>query len=416
MLHYLVFCGLQTQWWEKDGALRTVFWTEIMRLSISLLKSSCQGLLTPQEAFYNHQEFEKQYLSFSFQVEVHHLRWQRDLPGSQPAGVLQGVGQCPDVTARRPAIHCAVTARLPEDGPSIRAARATWAKGCDSVEVYVASARKYLQSWNSFGLPVRNLAMYYPVLYAHPDQAGDAPSADIFARKKQKTTTNLIRKALAMWHWIGTNLPASDFVCRLDPDTLFLADRFRQYVHQHCLSNSSWVYLGQVQHTMKVWVGDFPDGGAGICLPWRATREFATMLDDRIHKYAEGEEAGPGLPEGCRMVPGHLDDVITGFCFQEMDLLPHYGLVSALGQTRFNNEVLPRHTEKSCTGSFTDWLKQGRLPDLFVCASKHLDCVSIAPWCWVNETEAISFHGYKNASVMQEAYRSLVGDDNQRLP
>ena len=112
------------------------------------------------------------------------------------------------------------------------------------------------------------------------------------------------------------------------------------------------------------------------------------------------------------MVPGHLDDVITGFCFQEMDLLPHHGLVSSLGQTRFNNEPLPRLTGdgriEHCTGTFADWLKQGRLPDLFQCSSKLSGCSSIAPWCWVNETEAISFHGYKNASELLDAYRYLV--------
>ncbi|CAE7526473.1 unnamed protein product, partial [Symbiodinium pilosum] len=200
----------------------------------------------------------------------------------------------------------------------------------------------------------------------------NANLADLAARKKQKLATNLIRKALAMWHWIGTNLPPSDFVCRLDPDTLFLANRFRHYAQENCLGNQSMVYLGQVQHTMKVWVGDFPDGGAGICLPWKAAKAFAAMLEDRVHKYAEGGEAGPGLPEGCRMVPGHLDDVITGFCFQEMNLLPHHGLVSAFGQTRFNNQPLPHDIGEDeggrpfpCVAVANDWMLEGRLPDLF---------------------------------------------------
>ena len=82
------------------------------------------------------------------------------------------------------------------------------------------------------------------------------------------------------------------------------------------------VYLGQVLHYMQRHVGAFPDGGSGICLPWKATQKFASLLEERVHQYAGGDQA-TGLPESCQMLPGHFDDVVTGLCFQIMDLLPH---------------------------------------------------------------------------------------------
>ena len=159
--------------------------------------------------------------------------------------------------------------------------------------------------------------------------------------------------------------------------------------------------------------GAFPDGGAGICLPWVAAQAFTSKLEGVVHKHLGGNDAAlsGGLPHYCAMWPGHWDDVVTGLCFQEMNLLPYRGIVSPLGQTLFNSEVLPHLSDTSghCLGSIEDWLEQGRLHDLFLCSTRYRDCSAVRPQCWVNDMEAISFHGYKNASDLQRAYRYLRG-------
>ena len=54
----------------------------------------------------------------------------------------------------------------------------------------------------------------------------------------------VLGKTLAMWHFVGSrsteeNGRFADFVCRLDPDTLFLAERFRRFVQQQGLDRES---------------------------------------------------------------------------------------------------------------------------------------------------------------------------------
>ena len=52
------------------------------------------------------------------------------------------------------------------------------------------------------------------------------------------------------------------------------------------------------------------------------------------------------------MLPGHLDDVITGLCFQMMNLLPHHPLQTSLVQFVFNGHVMPQDATENLNGSF----------------------------------------------------------------
>eukprot|EP00913_Durusdinium_trenchii_P007648 g7185.t1 len=115
--------------------------------------------------------------------------------------------------------------------------------------------------------------MEYPVMKVHPDQRGGSKlSPSMQSRRFQ--TTNLIRKTLAMWHFVGSrsteeNGRFADFVCRLDPDTLFLAERFRRFVQQQGLDRESMVYFGQVHHFMR---GAPMSYHAMRAAPWAALR------------------------------------------------------------------------------------------------------------------------------------------------
>lgn len=404
-LHYLVSCGLRTGWWLQDNLAIDEFWNEIMTLSIKLLSSTCHGLLSPQEVFHNYRRFQGTYLSNSEFWKSRSFEWQRsgslETPRSDP--------RCNGVTFRRPTVHRAVMGRLPEEIALARSIMQTWGRDCDSIQMYVAKVPMGATTWQDrrSGIQVMNLARRYPVLQRHPDQVGHF-SGDLQFMKSKFQTTNLIRKTLAMWHWVGTQGPPSDFVCRLDPDTLFLVDRFRTYLHRHCLRKNSMVYLGQVLHYMQRHVGAFPDGGSGICLPWKATQKFASLLEERVHQYAGGDQA-TGLPESCQMLPGHFDDVVTGLCFQIMDLLPHHALQSSSGQYLFNGDMVPQHTTGTLNGSFANWSFFRRLHHLFQCETHCEDCScsSINPEFWVDEKTAITFHRYKNATGMRLAYHQL---------
>ena len=407
-LHFLVLCGLQTGWWQDNLAIDE-FWNQIMTSSINLLRSSCDGLLTPQEAFYNYRRFHEFYLSNS--MKLADFGWHRQRVKSSDT---YEVDPTCGTTFRRPTVHCAVMGRLPEETALARSIMETWGKDCDSIGMYVAKLPVAATTWQDrrSGIQVMNLAKKYPVLLRHPDQighfnfTGDEESEAFLKGKFQ--SANLIRKTLAMWHWVGTQGPRSDFVCRLDPDTLFLVYRFRRYVHRHCLRKDSMVYLGQVLHYMQKHLGAFPDGGAGICLPWRATQKFAALLEDRVHLYVGGDQA-TGLPDSCQMLPGHLDDMVTGLCFKMMNLLPHHALQTSLGQYLFNGQVMPQDATETLNGSFQNWSDFRRLHHLFQCESHcpNCSCSSLNPEFWIDERRAITFHRYKNATGMRLAYHRL---------
>lgn len=109
------------------------------------------------------------------------------------------------------------------------------------------------------------------------------------------------------------------------------------------------------------------------------------------------------------MLPGHFDDVVTGLCFQIMDLLPHHALQSSSGQYLFNGDMVPQHTTGTLNGSFANWSFFRRLHHLFQCETHCEDCScsSINPEFWVDEKTAITFHRYKNATGMRLAYHQL---------
>ncbi|CAK9007237.1 unnamed protein product [Durusdinium trenchii] len=427
-LHFIVLCGLQAKWWQSDelphGRQVGVdhFWDLILSTAVKLLSAPrCAQLLTPQEAYENFQRFDSYYTSSTSFRHIADFTWHRALPASPlaPPAQLHGhrTGRPAHATAA-PSVHCSVLARLPEDRAQVRAAAATWGRSCDLFEVYVARpADRAPGAWTGTGSSHRgdqvvNLAMEYPVMKVHPDQRGGSKlSPSMQSRRFQ--TTNLIRKTLAMWHFVGSrsteeNGRFADFVCRLDPDTLFLAERFRRFVQQQGLDRESMVYFGQVHHFMRGLVGYFPDGGAGICLPARALEAFTYLLGFIVHVYSGGNRS-KDLPSSCQMLPGHLDDVVTGLCFQKLNLLPHPALVTPLGQNLFNSDVLPRDA-RSTLGRVEDWSRARRMHHLFQCLSRCVECncQSLDPKYWVDEKLAISFHGYKNASQMRLAYRYLT--------
>ncbi|CAK9007235.1 unnamed protein product [Durusdinium trenchii] len=314
-LHFIVLCGLQAKWWQSDelphGRQVGVdhFWDLILSTAVKLLSAPrCAQLLTPQEAYENFQRFDSYYTSSTSFRHIADFTWHRALPASPlaPPAQLHGhrTGRPAHATAA-PSVHCSVLARLPEDRAQVRAAAATWGRSCDLFEVYVARpADRAPGAWTGTGSSHRgdqvvNLAMEYPVMKVHPDQRGGSKlSPSMQSRRFQ--TTNLIRKTLAMWHFVGSrsteeNGRFADFVCRLDPDTLFLAERFRRFVQQQGLDRESMVYFGQVHHFMRGLVGYFPDGGAGICLPARALEAFTYLLGFIVHAaLAEQQAASSG--------------------------------------------------------------------------------------------------------------------------
>lgn len=400
-LHYMILCGIQSNWWQTHRPSMTDFWIEIMSLSIQLLTSgTCDGLFSPHEVFKNYQQFQQVFAS----TTRNNFVWQREFPSELKEK------SCDGSTFQRPTVHCAVMGRLPEDGLQMRAIMQTWGSDCDSIQMYLAKVPwRGASSWTDrgSGIPVFNLATKYGVLSKHPDQVGELLQDEDSLQMIKKT--NLIRKTLAMWHHVGTSSLASDFVCRLDPDTLFLVDRFRKYIHKHCIRKDSMVYFGQVLNFLKDYVGLFPDGGAGICLPWRATERFANLLKDEVHLFTGGDEA-EDVPMGCQMLPGHLDDVVTGQCFQQLDLLPHHALQSPLGQSFFSGQVLPRFSQGGLlVGRFEDWIHFGRLNDLFQCEMncKTCNCSRQHPEWWVDERMVITLHRYKNSTEMRSAYHYL---------
>eukprot|EP00438_Fugacium_kawagutii_P002690 Skav218899 [mRNA] locus=scaffold328:302270:303352:+ [translate_table: standard] len=343
-------------------------------------------------------------------LNISNFQWERD--EQRPTSP-----KCHGAAFWRPTVHCAVIARLPEEVSLASAIMQTWGRDCDSTRLYVAKkaqtdhAQTAIWRDRRSGIEVMNLAKEYPVLLRHPDQVGHISGDEDFL-KSMYQSTNLIRKALAMWHWVGTRGPPSDFICRLDPDTLFMVDRFRRYVRRHCIRKTrDDVYLGQVLHYLQKNVGAFPDGGSGICLPYKAAQKFASLLEDRVHKYVGGDQA-EGLPGSCEMLPGHLDDVVSGLCFHSLEILPHHALESSLGQYLFNGQVMPRdaaQTSETLNGSFQQWIGFRRLHHLFQCEEncKSCNCSNVNPEFWVDERNAITFHRYKNISSMRLAYHDL---------
>ena len=151
----------------------------------------------------------------------------------------------------------------------------------------------------------------------------------------------------------------------------------------------------------------FPDGGAGFCLPWKAVSILSTHLHNIVHHPVE---EGAGQPKSCSMSPGHLDDIAVGHCLQLLNIVPHHALVSPAGHSLFHTHMLPAHqpVPNSSTSLVLNipsvWMHSDRLQDYFLCAK--YGCADVPPQHWVDAERAISFHNYKNFSLLPEAYHN----------
>merc|ERR1719384_1146847 len=99
--------------------------------------------------------------------------------------------------------------------------------------------------------------------------------------KKEGATVvgNLIQKTMYMFLWTAKfHLNSAEVFCRLDLDTLFIAENMQAYLRVHNIPGDEPFYFGVLLTFWRNIFQDFPDGGAGICLTRGALQRLSQYL------------------------------------------------------------------------------------------------------------------------------------------
>jgi len=360
-----------------------------------------------------------------------------------------------DLQAADLRIGCLLPVTLPHEGRLLRAQARTFLRHCDWTKAFYAAERRNAGLDRELargiqGVELINLKQFEQVAGAAmlPDrsfQGGWRTSGR--GTKAEAFSANTIQKVLYMLvYTAGLHLDDADVFCRLDLDTLFLADNFRAYLRVHGVSPDDAVFFGTMQTFFRYsGFGDFPDGGAGICLTRATLRSVAGVLSHRaiLRKSRSAAEVERELALGdlissgalpisewglgaCDFHPGHFDDIVLGACFQRLGIRCHTCERDPFGRSFFTNALLPcrEHFDvlvpernfdayapywpPPAVGS-VQYAKAIRkkwnfdIARFIPCEPEHM--MKTPHWWMV--PYAASFHGYKNASHLLEVY-SLV--------
>lgn len=291
---------------------------------------------------------------------------------------------CPEEGAPKPiqdlSVACLVTLMWPMEKERYLLLRDTWGKECDGLFFFVASDETNLPA------DVINLAAFYPAIIRDGD-------ADTVGEKGRRLGSGANQKDLLLFHWAAEHLNDFDWFCRIETDSYFSTAHFKRMAPPD--PNKLAYFLGATMY----WHTHY-EPRVVIQEPPQCLSAAALIRVHNVVSRAEWVETPSYLR--CELAPGHRGDLMLSLCAHEAFVQPQmtadergreYFVAYPFEYERFyrpeEHAVIPDPRVYETDGQ-QHW--KGKAPYYLPCWGKNKRWIS--PY-------AVSFHGYKNASMLR---------------